>query len=927
MSRPNFRINFALTILAALIFPNGKTKSLFSLLSRRSAFSLALIAVELCGFSLIGFGQVCAPQPSTWWPGDGNATDLVAGNNGALFGGVTFAPGKVGQAFSFNGSGYVSFGTTPSIIGTGPLTIELWLKTGGDGFIITQRDSGGFNGEYLLSVGGPPNGFGFAQQPGHLCWSEFGDNRFGFNFCSVSTLSDNVFHHIAVTREVDGTGKIYIDGTLDSSQASPPLTLVPLNVYLGEDVRDFQAPITGLIDEVTLYKTALSAESIRAIFLAGSAGKCKVGCVGPALVPTTVTPIQVGNGGSATLTVTGCGLSGMTLLRTGQSVVATNIQPDSLGSSIKGSFDLRGRSTGTWDLLVSKLDGSTSTLVNAVTVVQGGAPDMRIQKIASPAVPGQRQTYFITVSNSGTVDSRAITIKEAIQPWFTLISTNPTATRVRQAPDIFPRSVIGQNYDAFLEWDLPSLGAGESKTFIYTVLLDPTYPIGRAVRGPACIIEASEACHIPEIACYSAIAATCILQPELCPALIEAVEACELAYGGCLLVAGAICTAVESTTRGSTDPNDIIGPPGAGVQRWIPLQDSLQYSILFENLPTATKPATTVGVTGRFDPNTFDLSTLTVGPISFGSSVYNPPQIPLATVPLNADVDLRPSLNLIVRLNAALNMSTGVLMLNFISIDPATGLPPADVLAGFLEPGAGGNVTLKVSPRLSLTTGAMIINQASIVFDTNTPILTSQWLNTIDKTKPTSHVLPLNNTQNSLSFQVMWSGTDVGSGIKDYTIFVSENDGPFTVWLSNTTATEGTFTGQNGKRYAFYSIASDQVGNQENAKATAEATTQVQASGTCLQDDSSGNTLQFNSTTGDYQFTKCGLGGFTLSGKGTVRIKGSVLALQDNANDRRVLAKIDNSVHKATASIQVFSQRTTFTIMDRNTTDTICICP
>jgi hypothetical protein len=39
----------------------------------------------------------------SWWPGDGNANDIVDGNDGTLQGGVTFATGKVEQAFSFDG--------------------------------------------------------------------------------------------------------------------------------------------------------------------------------------------------------------------------------------------------------------------------------------------------------------------------------------------------------------------------------------------------------------------------------------------------------------------------------------------------------------------------------------------------------------------------------------------------------------------------------------------------------------------------------------------------------------------------------------------------------------------------------------------------------------------------------------------------------
>src|SRR6185312_11839393 len=36
----------------------------------------------------------------------------------------------------------------------------------------------------------------------------------------------------------------------------------------------------------------------------------------------------------------------------------------------------------------------------------------------------------------------------------------------------------------------------------------------------------------------------------------------------------------------------------------------------------------------------------------------------------------------------------------------------------------------------------------------------------------------------------------------------------------------------------------------------------------CLQDDRSGSTLQFDSCTGDYQFTRCGAGAFVLTGRG-----------------------------------------------------------
>ena len=50
----------------------------------------------------------CVPPPAglvAWFPGEGNANDVLGVSNGTLQGGATFATGKVGQAFSLNGGG------------------------------------------------------------------------------------------------------------------------------------------------------------------------------------------------------------------------------------------------------------------------------------------------------------------------------------------------------------------------------------------------------------------------------------------------------------------------------------------------------------------------------------------------------------------------------------------------------------------------------------------------------------------------------------------------------------------------------------------------------------------------------------------------------------------------------------------------------
>ena len=94
----------------------------------------------------------------------------------------------------------------------------------------------------------------------------------------------------------------------------------------------------------------------------------------------------------------------------------------------------------------------------------------------------------------------------------------------------------------------------------------------------------------------------------------------------------------------------------------------------------------------------------------------------------------------------------------------------------------------------------------------------------------------------------------------------------------------------------------------------------------CIQDESNGNILRLSPTTGDYQFSACGIG-FVIGGTGTLTKRGDILTLQAFGSNSRVLARIDGSVNRATASVQVFSPARTFTITDRDTRNNSCSCP
>ena len=86
----------------------------------------------------------------------------------------------------------------------------------------------------------------------------------------------------------------------------------------------------------------------------------------------------------------------------------------------------------------------------------------------------------------------------------------------------------------------------------------------------------------------------------------------------------------------SSDPNDKIGPGGAGAGNFVRGDAALPYKIDFENDPSATAPAQVVTVSDILSPS-FDLDTFELTGIKFGDVVLTPPpgsQYYATTVPM-----------------------------------------------------------------------------------------------------------------------------------------------------------------------------------------------------------------------------------------------------------------------------------------------------
>jgi CSLREA domain-containing protein len=166
--------------------------------------------------------------------------------------------------------------------------------------------------------------------------------------------------------------------------------------------------------------------------------------------------------------------------------------------------------------------------------------------------------------------------------------------------------------------------------------------------------------------------------------------------------------------------------------------------------------------------------------------------------------------------------------------EPVCGLDAAHVL---IQGTAGGVSTVSVSSQgedsatyeitvtgLTATGTVSVSIQAAATEDLsgNPNELSTGSENTVllDLGLPASQVDPL-PAQATGAFLVQWAGEDDpgGSGIACYDVYVSCNGGPFSVWLRHTEAVSAMFSAPWSGQYAFYSVACDRVGHEEQAPA------------------------------------------------------------------------------------------------------------
>jgi outer membrane protein assembly factor BamB len=241
----------------------------------------------------------------SWWTANNTANDALGLNNATLTN-VTYATGEVGKAFSFNGSnGWASLGDPSSLAFTTSMTIEGWIDVKG---LPTNSNFGS-----IMFRGDDRPGL----DPYQLVILPSGDLQFQISSTTAAAaiqapIPTGQFVHVAATLD-DGTGlmTLYENGAVvaqETTTVRPFATLDPTQqpgVGIGNSnaLPNYDVPFNGLIDELTVYNRALTADEVQGVYKAGSSGKV--------ISPIAVTGSSIVNGsGPVAFTITRTNTSG-----------------------------------------------------------------------------------------------------------------------------------------------------------------------------------------------------------------------------------------------------------------------------------------------------------------------------------------------------------------------------------------------------------------------------------------------------------------------------------------------------------------------------------------------------------------------------------------------------------------------------------------
>ena len=301
--------------------------------------------------------------------GESNTNDSKGTNNGTAMGGLTYTAGKIGNAFTFNGTNaYVSLPVN-NFNFTGDFSISCWFKTStvsGNQMIFSN----------LMYNGGARKGYYIALLGDTVYVWLANTLSFQQNISTSSIISINTWYNIVVTRE-SGFVKLYVNNSLIVTDTN---AIIMEYVYTTPSIGAYTNGMgtnwhfNGIVDALNVWQKSLTQSEITELYNSGNGAQYITDSF---YKPTTNDALNLRNGTAQ---------GGLTY---GVGKVGTAFQSNGTNSYISlpdNSLNLTGPySISMWVYFASNPSGETPYLLNSVNGTTNTGFEYRI-RIGKPEI-------------------------------------------------------------------------------------------------------------------------------------------------------------------------------------------------------------------------------------------------------------------------------------------------------------------------------------------------------------------------------------------------------------------------------------------------------------------------------------------------------------------------------------------------------------
>jgi len=209
------------------------------------------------------------PGLSLLYPADGSFEDAAGNADLKSHGGVRFLPGRVGQGFFLDGSGFLSIPSThPLVFGQHDISFAFYVKFASledEMVLVDWTHSDPLNGVRLLT-----------SPDSHLLFQTWPDGR---ALRSRTSVTPNTWYHLTVTWSDDDL-VLYVNGEPEDKGKPHPQLKVPqpdsplFPVFLGARSPGHPA-FHGWLDELAFYNRRLTTQEVKALYQMRESGPCE----------------------------------------------------------------------------------------------------------------------------------------------------------------------------------------------------------------------------------------------------------------------------------------------------------------------------------------------------------------------------------------------------------------------------------------------------------------------------------------------------------------------------------------------------------------------------------------------------------------------------------------------------------------------------